>query len=1042
MRLLKYEENGDITVISFNDNTIPPYAILSHTWGADTEEVTFVDLQNGDGKNKPGYRKIRFCGQQAQQDSLQYFWVDTCCINKSDKAELSLAIQSMFGWYQNATKCYAYLPDVSVRGCISSSTPSNYTWESAFKSSRWFKRGWTLQELIAPCIVEFFSEEWEKLGDKVSLKSFIRETTGIPHKALARAPLSQFSVPERLRWKGDRETKREEDAWYSMSGIFDVEIAPAYSEGAASAFGRLMDEIHTQERCIQDVRHTDPRDDKRRIEDTKGGLLVDSYRWVLDNTTFQQWQQDPHSRLLWVKGDPGKGKTMLLCGIVDELHTSMPSTTLLSYFFCQATDSRINSATAVLRGLLYMLIVQQPSLILHVRKKHDHAGKTLFEDANAWVVLIEIWADVLQDPSLRTAYMIIDALDECVTDLPRLLEFVAKQSSASSRVKWIVSSRNWPEIEAQLERAGHKAKLSLELNAQSVAAAVAVFIQRKVDQLAQEKQYRADVRHAVLQHLTSNANDTFLWVALVCQELRVTANRHVLKKLALFPPGLDALYKRMMQQMRSSIEDVEPPNSDLLAASRYPCIYWIDHLCDSKPKSWAEGVCDLQVAAVSVFLQKKYLYWLEGLSLCKSVGRGVVSMTKLWSLVQELGDQEGLTQLVQDARRFIMYHKGAIEGYPLQTYASALLFSPTGSMIRQLFQHEEPEGINVRPTLSNGWSACLQTLEGHSGPVSSVAFSPDSMQLASASDDRTVKIWDASSGATVKIWDASSGACLQTLEGHSSYVSSVAFSPVSSVAFSPDSMQLASASYDRTVKIWDASSGASSASYDRTVKIWDASSGACLQTLEGHSEYVSSVAFSPDSMQLASASGDRTVKIWDASSGTCLQTLEGHSDYVNSVAFSPDSTQLASASYDRAVKIWDASSGACLQTLKGHSDYVSSVAFSPDSMQLASASGNRTVKIWDASSGACLQTLEGYSRSVSSAELISILALRHSAKIITKPQESVRQEATISSDNIWVSDNVQKLWLPTEYRPVSAAVSGRCVGVGTGSGKVWICCFK
>jgi hypothetical protein len=122
----------------------------------------------------------------------------------------------------------------------------------------------------------------------VSLKSFIREVTSIPHKALDGAPLSQFSVAERLRWKGDRETKREEDGWYSMSGIFDVEIAPAYNEGAASAFRHLMDEIHTQERCVQDVQHTNLRDDKRRIEETKGGLLADSYPWVLDNITFQK----------------------------------------------------------------------------------------------------------------------------------------------------------------------------------------------------------------------------------------------------------------------------------------------------------------------------------------------------------------------------------------------------------------------------------------------------------------------------------------------------------------------------------------------------------------------------------------------------------------------------------------------------------------------------------------------------------------------------------------------------------------------------------
>jgi hypothetical protein len=167
---------------------------------------------------------------------------------------------------------------------------------------------------------------------------------------------------------------------------------------------------------------------------------------------------------------------MLLCGIINKLRESMPSTTLLSYFFCQATDSRINSATAMLRGLLYMLIVQQPSLTSHVRKKHNYAGKSLFEDANAWEALTEIFEDVLRDPSLRPTYLVIDALDECLTDLPMLLAFVGKQSSLSSCVKWIVSSRNWPDIEAQLKQAGHKVKLSLELNAKSVAAAVNVFV--------------------------------------------------------------------------------------------------------------------------------------------------------------------------------------------------------------------------------------------------------------------------------------------------------------------------------------------------------------------------------------------------------------------------------------------------------------------------------------------------------------------------------------------------------------------------------------
>jgi archaellum biogenesis ATPase FlaH len=802
MRLLKYEENEDLSITEFDEDTKPPYAILSHRWGAEADEVTFEDVVGNAGKNKPGYAKIRFCGEQAQRDGLQYFWVDTCCINKANKAELSLAIQSMFRWYRNSARCYVYLSDVSSRPL--DTTPAcnpqaselqrtdQFTWiwillfihpmfrwyhvmlqrffvllnvsgpqayESKVEKSEWFTRGWTLQELLAPSSVEFFSREWEKLGDRVSLKSVIHEVTTIPPEVLEGAPISQFSVDARLRWRQTRDTKVEEDAAYSLSGIFNVDMAPVYGEGIESAFRRLYEKIWQQEEylrkceeCVLDLCGTDPRNDKKRIQDTKGGLLKDSYRWVLHNDSFRQWHEDPQSRLLWIKGDPGKGKTMLLCGIIDELQASsaIAKTNTVSYFFCQATDVRINSATAVLRGLLYMLVKQQPSLASHVRKKYDDTGKNMFEDANAWIPLVDIFTDVLLDPSLTTTYLVVDALDECVTNLPKLLNFVAKQSSASSRIKWIVSSRNWPEIERRLEQADHKVRLSLELNAASVSTAVQAYIEQKASELAQQNKYDERTKRAVLEHLTSNANDTFLWVALVCQHLQATARRNVLMKLELFPPGLDALYERMMQQISKTddarlckqvlaavalvyrpialkelvtlveplesiaddselqeiislcgsfltlreqtvyfvhqsakdfllakaaqdifpagqeavhqvifarslqimstalrrdmyglkalgtpIDDVVVPTPDPLAALRYSCVHWVDHLCASNTTSSATyAECLRDRGVVDRFLREKCLYWLESLSLCKSMSKGVVSVRELQTLVQ------------------------------------------------------------------------------------------------------------------------------------------------------------------------------------------------------------------------------------------------------------------------------------------------------------------------------------------------------------------------------------------------------------------------
>lgn len=554
--------------------------------------------------------------------------------------------------------------------------------------------------------------------------------------------MSRFSVKDRFQWIGSRQTKLEEDKAYSLLGIFDVDIPLRYGEGMASAFKRLEEEIDKLSSCIRDLRLTDPWDDKKRLEETKGGLLEDSYCWILENSDFQRWRDDKQSRLLWIKGDPGKGKTMLLCGIINELNKSMTKTAQLAYFFCQATDSRINNATAVLRGLLYLLVNQQPSLVSYVRKKYDHAGKALFEDTNAWVALSEIFTNILQDPSLNSTYLVIDALDECVADLRKLLDLIVQTSSASPRIKWIVSSRNWPDVEERLERAGDKVRLSLELNAQPISTAVGVFIQHKVLQLVERKKYDDITRYAVLDHLFSNAHDTFLWVALVCQNLENVPRRHVIKKLNAFPPGLDSLYDQMLQQI-STLEDadlckrilalvtvayqpitlqelvtlvaelegmaddvgsireiiglcgsfltlrkdtiyfvhqsakdflfaiafdgifpfgkeevhrtvfsrslkvmarslhrdiyglaelgypsekIKQPTPTPLAALCYSCIYWIDHLYDSNSNCPSNDIKE--------FLSTKYVYWLEALSLCRSMSKGVVSVAKLSALVQ------------------------------------------------------------------------------------------------------------------------------------------------------------------------------------------------------------------------------------------------------------------------------------------------------------------------------------------------------------------------------------------------------------------------
>jgi hypothetical protein len=255
MRLLQVNENGEFSLTRDFINNIPRYAILSHTWGDDEEEVTFKDLENGSGKTKSGYKKIQFCGAQASRDGLRNFWVDTCCIDKSNSTELSEAINSMFRWYSNAAKCYVYLSDVSAIG-LDPIDESLQLWEPAFRNSRWFTRGWTLQELIAPPSVEFFCSHGRRLGNKKELEQQLLEITGIPASALRGTPLSEFTVNERMSWACTRTTHREEDKAYSLLGIFDICMPLLYGEGLGKANIRILKLIEELPYPMQSGKHT------------------------------------------------------------------------------------------------------------------------------------------------------------------------------------------------------------------------------------------------------------------------------------------------------------------------------------------------------------------------------------------------------------------------------------------------------------------------------------------------------------------------------------------------------------------------------------------------------------------------------------------------------------------------------------------------------------------------------------------------------------------------------------------------------------------
>ncbi|OCT46825.1 hypothetical protein CLCR_01935 [Cladophialophora carrionii] len=211
----------------------PPYAILSHTWGK--EEVLFQDLGTADYKRKEGHRKIEDCCAQAEADGFEYAWMDTCCIDKRSSSELSEAINSMFRWYSEAHVCYVHLSDVD-----------NDPLSSSFKNSRWWTRGWTLQELLAPTHVVFYDGLWREIGTKMSMLDQIVVITGISRRHLSDpASVNYECAAEKMLWASRRETTRIEDIAYCLMGIFGIHMPLLYGEGPR-AFQRLQSEILTK----------------------------------------------------------------------------------------------------------------------------------------------------------------------------------------------------------------------------------------------------------------------------------------------------------------------------------------------------------------------------------------------------------------------------------------------------------------------------------------------------------------------------------------------------------------------------------------------------------------------------------------------------------------------------------------------------------------------------------------------------------------------------------------------------------------------------
>ncbi|KAJ6201931.1 hypothetical protein J3E72DRAFT_410373 [Bipolaris maydis] len=441
MRLLYTASDGRLRwTEDLIGDKIPSYAILSHTW-KEGQEVTFADLKDLDNAadieahSKEGCRKLRFCAQQARRDGLDYFWVDTCCINKANNTELSEAINSIF---------HVEYDTLEGDGGL------------AFRKSRWFDRGWTLQELLAPHSVEFFSKDGARLGDKESLSHTIHEITGVPIEALSGSDLSQFNVAERFSWAANRQTTREEDGAYCLLGIFDINLPLIYGEGKEKALKRLKKEIEIASKDVVDGSANSAEIRSQGQKERLGKICswlsapnpsINYHKahkqrqagtglWLLKSTSA--------ASRLWLYGIPGCGKTILSSTVVEHLlqHCHSDASMVTVYFYFDFNDTQKQDPELMLCSLLRQLL-QRSGVEVLFSAYENRDGQPLLH------ALLELMPQVVQQ--FRHTYIILDALDECTQrqELINILEVMA--SWQLDNIHLLMTSRKERDIESSLE---------------------------------------------------------------------------------------------------------------------------------------------------------------------------------------------------------------------------------------------------------------------------------------------------------------------------------------------------------------------------------------------------------------------------------------------------------------------------------------------------------------------------------------------------------------------------------------------------------------